>query len=114
MLISSIHARDPFLLTQWINRRMRSMRLFTHKKFLRLLGSFLRSYVSPTPLPGALLGFTLVTTGKISVTGNAMSRTMFVRCGKSGVNNLNYRASASFTLIRTQTGCLGLNLVFYY
>jgi len=90
------------------------MRLFAHKKFLRLLGSFLRTYVSLAPSPSTVLGFHLVTTGKISVTGNAMSRTMLVRYGKAGVNNLSYRASSSFALIRTKTGCLGLNLVFYY
>lgn len=90
------------------------MRLFTHKRFLRLLGSFLRTYVSLSPSPVTILGFNLVTTGKISVTGNAMSRTMLVRFGKASINNLGYRASSSFTLIRTKTGCLGLNLVFYY
>ena len=93
---------------------MATMRLFAHRRFLRLLGSFLRTYVDLSPTPTTLLGFHLVTTGKISVTGNAMSRTMLVRFGKAGVNNLSYRASTAFTLIRTKTGCLGLNLAFYY
>lgn len=114
MIISSVCSRDPYLLTQWIGRRMATMRLFAHRRFLRLLGSFLRTYVDLTSTPTTLLGFHLVTTGKISVTGNAMSRTMLVRFGKAGVNNLSYRASTAFTLIRTKTGCLGLNLAFYY
>jgi hypothetical protein len=93
---------------------MARMKLFSHKRFLRLLGSFLRGYVNLRPSPTTVLGFNLVTTGKISVTGNAMSRTMLTRFGKAGINNLSYRASSSFTLIRTKTGCLGFNLVFYY
>jgi hypothetical protein len=114
MVVSSICSRDPFLLTQWAKKRLARMKIFAHKRFLRLLGSFLRGYVDLRPSPTAVLGFNLVTTGKISVTGNAMSRTMLTRFGKAGVNNLSYRASSSFTLIRTKTGCLGLNLVFYY
>ena len=93
---------------------MAKMKLFAHKRFLRLLGTFLKSYICLSPSPTTLLGFNLVTTGKISVTGNAMSRTMLVRFGKAGINNLSYRASSSFTLIRTKTGCLGLNLAFYF
>lgn len=114
IIVSAICSRDPFLLTQWAKKRMGRMRLFAHKKFLRLLGSFLRSYVSLKTSKTRVLGFNLVTTGKISVTGNAMSRTMLTRFGKAGINNLSYRASSSFALIKTKTGCLGLNLVFYY
>lgn len=114
MIVSSVCSRDPFLLAQWAKKRMGRMRLFAHKKFLRLLGSFLRSYVSLKPSTTTVLGFNLVTTGKISVTGNAMSRTMLTRFGKAGINNLSYRASSTFVLIKTKTGCLGLNLVFYY
>jgi hypothetical protein len=113
-IVSSICSRDPSLLTQWAHNKMSTMRLFGHRKFLRLLGSFLRSYVSLVPSPSSVLGFYLTTTGKISVTGNAMSRTMFVRFGKAGVNNLSYRASSSFALIRTKTGCLGLTLTYFY
>jgi hypothetical protein len=90
------------------------MKLFAHRRFLRLLGSFLKTYVSLSSSSTTILGFNLVTTGKISVTGNAMSRTMLVRFGKAGINNLSYRSSSAFTLIRTKTGCLGLNLTFYY
>lgn len=114
IIVSSVCSRDPFLLSQWAKKRMARMRLFSHKRFLRLLGSFLRSFVRLSSSPSKILGFNLVTTGKISVTGNAMSRTMLTRFGRAGINNLSYRASSSFALIKTKTGCLGLNLVFYY
>lgn len=114
IIVSAVCSRDPFLLAQWAKKRMGRMKLFAHKRFLRLLGSFLRGYVELSPAPTKILGFNLVTTGKISVTGNAMSRTMLTRFGKAGINNLSYRASSSFVLIKTKTGCLGLNLVFYY
>jgi len=114
IIVGAVCSRDPFLLAQWAKKRMSRMRLFAHKRFLRLLGSFLRGYVNLKPAPTRILGFNLVTTGKISVTGNAMSRTMLTRFGKAGINNLSYRASSSFALIKTKTGCLGLNLVFYF
>jgi ribosomal protein S3 len=90
------------------------MRLFAHRRFLRLLATFLRPYVSLHPEAGKILGFNLVVTGKISVTGNAMSRTMQVRHGKGGTNNLRYHAISAFALIRTKTGCLGLSLGFFF
>jgi len=93
---------------------MGHMRLFAHRRFLRLLATFLRPYVALTPHEGKILGFNLVVTGKISVTGNAMSRTMQVRHGHAGVNNLRYHASSAFALIRTKTGCLGFNLTFFF
>lgn len=114
IIVSAVCSRDPSFVTQWAQRRMATMRLFAHRRFLRLLGSFLRGYVDLTSHAMTIRGFCFVTTGKISVTGNAMSRTMLVRVGKAGVNNLSYRATSAFTLIRTKTGCLGLNLTFYY
>lgn len=92
---------------------MSRMRLFAHRRFLRLLATFLRPFVRLAPEEGKILGFNLVVTGKISVTGNAMSRTMRVRHGKAGTNNLRYHALSAFALIRTRTGCLGLNLTFF-
>lgn len=114
VLVSSVYGRDPFLLTQWARIRMSYMRLFAHRRFLRLLATFLRPYVALAPAPGKILGFNLVVTGKISVTGNAMSRTMHVRHGKASINNLRHHASSSFALIRTKTGCLGLNMTYLF
>lgn len=113
-VVSSIYARDPFILTLWIQKRLKRMRLFAHRKFIRLLGTLLKYFVELKPEESKILGFVFLTTGKISVTGNAMSRNMLVRYGKSGINNLSYRASKSFTLIKTKTGCLGLNMSFYF
>ena len=113
-LVSAVYGRDPFLLTQWARIRMGHMRLFAHRRFLRLLATFLRPYVSLTPQEGKILGFNLVVTGKISVTGNAMSRTMHVRHGKASINNLRHHALSAFALIRTRTGCLGFNLTFLF
>lgn len=93
---------------------MSRMRLFGHRRFLRILANFIRPYVSRHGGESAILGFNLVVTGKISVTGNAMSRTMHVRCGRAGINNLTYHSLASFALIRTKTGCLGFSLTYYY
>jgi ribosomal protein S3 len=88
--------------------------MFAHRRFLRLLATFLRPYVSLTPQESKILGFNLVVTGKISVTGNAMSRTMQVRHGKASINNLRHHALSAFALIRTRTGCLGFNLTFLF
>ena len=52
--------------------------------------------------------------GKISVTGNAMSRIYFKSNGKIAVNNLKLKVSFDTILIRTITGCSNVFLYFLY
>lgn len=59
-------------------------------------------------------GVNLYIVGKISVTGNAMSRAQFARAGLGGHNNLKAQVASAFTLVRTNTGCLGVSLSFFY
>jgi len=85
---------------------------FGHRRFFRLFGIFLTTLLgSRHP---AFHGVSLYIVGKISVTGNAMSRAQFVRAGVGGNANLRVQAAPTFTLVRTNTGCLGLTLTFFY
>lgn len=88
------------------------MSLFSHRRFFRLVGIFLAT-LTYGRVP-ALQGIALYLVGKISVTGNAMSRAQHLRVGVGGNANLQTQAAPTFTLIRTNTGCLGLSLTFYY
>lgn len=88
------------------------MTLFAHRRFFRLVGLLLTSLASgPHPL---VQGVNMYLVGKISVTGNAMSRAQYARTGCGGNNNLRVQVAQAFTLVRTSTGCLGLTLSLYY
>lgn len=91
---------------------MPRMTLFAHRRFFRLVGLLLTSLtLGPKPI---LSGINMYLVGKISVTGNAMSRAQYAKAGLGGHNNLRAQAAQGFTLIRTSTGCLGLTLTYYY
>lgn len=88
------------------------MSLFNHRRFFRLLGIFSSTLLSASaPI---VCGVNMYLVGKISVTGNAMSRAQLVQRGRGGPANTQTQAASSFTLVRTNTGCLGFSLTFYY
>jgi hypothetical protein len=88
--------------------RLQRITLFQHRRFFRTLAVTLRGAVY-CPIPDySLLGVHVQVTGKISVTGNAMSRTFFLRAGRQANASLDLRVARGFTLVRTRTGCLGV------
>lgn len=111
-LVCSAFFREPTLLISWLNFKLKRINAFSHRKFFRMLGLFLSSlFKGETPL---LTGVTLYVVGKISVTGNAMSRSQFAKYGTGGYSNLKTQVYKGFTLVRTDTGCLGLTIHYYY
>jgi hypothetical protein len=48
--------------------------------------------------------------GKISVAGNARTRTLVYKIGETGYSKLNNRVLSDFSLINTFTGVLGFKI----
>jgi hypothetical protein len=114
VLYLAVRFRDPYLLINWMQQRLTHVSLFQHRRFFRTLALTLRGAVTTPTLAWRLRGLRLQVTGKLSVTGNAMSRTYFVRAGSQGNANLSLHLAQGFTLVRTHTGCLGVWLGFYF
>lgn len=113
-LYLAVSLRDPVLLIAWLQNRIRKITLFQHQRFFRTLANTLHGATfGPTPRY-SLAGVRLQVTGKISVTGNAMSRTYMLRAGAQSNSSLRLRLAQGFTLVRTRTGCLGVWLGFYF
>jgi hypothetical protein len=74
ILALAVGSKDPELLISWLQTRLKAMSLYAHRRFFRLLGLLLRGVARPDSLYG-LRGFHMRLVGKISVVGNAMSRT---------------------------------------
>ena len=55
-------------------------------------------------------GFKVKLKGKISVAGNARTRTLFYRIGKTSHATLDTKLSYAFSLVHTFTGVLGFHL----
>jgi hypothetical protein len=78
------------------------------------MGILLSAATRAAPQLSRLRGMYLYLVGKISVTGNSMSRSYLVRGGQGGSSSLELRAAEAFGLVHTRTGCLGLTLRFFY
>lgn len=113
-LYLGVAVRDPFLILAWMQHRLQKVNLFQHRRFFRTLALMLAIAVQSPKLRYSIRGIHLQLTGKISVTGNAMSRTYLVRRGVQANSSLSLRTAQSFNLVRTRTGCLGLWLNFYF
>ena len=113
-LYTSTMVKDPRVLVNWLQSRIRTMTLFQHRRFFRTLALTLRVACSRPRYRYALRGFRLLVVGKISVTGNAMSRTYSAHAGMQSNSSLRLRMCQAFTLIRTRTGCLGVTIGYYH
>ena len=59
-------------------------------------------------------GIKLTLRGKISVAGNARTRTLAFSIGKTSHSEMNNRVLSSFTNIHSFTGVMGFRLSFYF
>jgi len=110
----AVRYRDPALLLHWLQTRVRVMSMFAHLRFFRILGLVLKGTTVSSFGKYRLKGFNFYLVGKISVTGNAMSRAYRSFAGKRGNSNLGLRLATGFNIIRTSTGCLGFTLSFFF
>lgn len=90
------------------------MTLFQHRRFFRTLALSLLPAVTAPTYRFALAGLRILVVGKLSVTGNAMTRSYELRGGLQGNATMRLRLAQAFTLIRTRTGCLGCTVGFYF
>jgi hypothetical protein len=110
----AVKYRDPLILLNWLKDRLRYMSMFAHLRFFRLLGLILRLTIKDIFKPIQLKGFSFYLVGKISVTGNAMSRSYRAFAGKRSNSSLALRLASQFFLVRTPTGCCGFTLSFFF
>ena len=113
-LYSAVLLRDPQILVSWLQQRLPLVPCFQHRKFFRMFAVILRVAVLHPTYRYNLVGFYLYLVGKISVTGNARSRSYCSLLGQTSAANLRHQHAEAFTLVRTNTGCLGLTVRFTF
>ena len=103
--------REPELAVRVLEIRFNEAGMFSHRRMIRqvqtqLLGAFRRGLVP-------IMGFILFIMGKISVGGNARTRSMHTRVGRRSKSRAPLNATGSWGLVRTITGCLGFHLLVF-
>jgi len=106
----SLKLKDPFFLSNWMVATMQKIDFYKYKTFLRYLKYVLRYFFWVIFKELNIKGIKFQLKGKISVAGNARTRTARHSVGATGHATFNNKILYKLNLIRTFTGVLGLKL----
>ena len=110
----SIRLKDPTFLANWIRGMLKRLSFWRYRLIFRYLKFLLRYIFQPNFHLFDFRGVKLSLKGKISVAGNARTRTLFMRFGDTSHSKMDNKVSYDLSLVNTFTGVLGFKLLFYY
>jgi hypothetical protein len=86
------------------------MSFWKYRTLFRYLKFVIKDLFEPNFEKFGLRGFKVKLKGKISVAGNARTRTLLTRVGQTSHSKFNNKVAHSFTLVNSFTGVMGFNL----
>ena len=110
----AIRLKDPTFLANWIRGMLKRLSFWRYRLIFRYLKFLLRYIFQPNFHLFDFRGVKLSLKGKISVAGNARTRTLFMRFGDTSHSKMDNKVSYDLSLVNTFTGVLGFKLLFYY
>ena len=110
----SIRLKDPTFLANWIRGMLKRLSFWRYRLIFRYLKFMLRYIFQPNFHLFDFRGVKLSLKGKISVAGNARTRTLFMRFGDTSHSKMDNKVAYDLSLVNTFTGVLGFKLLFYY
>ena len=110
----AIRLKDPTFLSNWIRGMLKRLSFWRYRLIFRYLKFLLRHIFKPNFHLFGFRGVKLSLKGKISVAGNARTRTLFLRVGDTSHSKMDNKVSYDLSLVNTFTGVLGFKLFFYY
>jgi len=110
----AIRFKDPTFLSNWIKGMLYRMSFWKYRLLFRYL-KYLFRYLFWLHFPELdFKGFKLRLKGKISVAGNARTRTLLYRIGETSHSKVNNRVLSDFTTINSFTGVMGFKIWFFF
>lgn len=106
----ALKLKDPYFLSNWIVSTMQKISFWKYKTFLRYLKYVLRYFFWIIFKQLNIKGIKFQLKGKISVAGNARTRTVRHSIGFTSHATFNNKILYKLNLVRTFTGVLGLKL----
>lgn len=106
----ALKLKDPYMLSNWIVSTMQKISFWKYKTFLRYIKYVLRYFFWVIFKQLNIKGIKFQLKGKISVAGNARTRTVFHNVGFTSHTTFNNKILYKLNLVRTFTGVLGLKL----
>ena len=102
--------KDPYLLSNWMVTTMYKISFWKYKTFLRYIKYVLRYFFWSVFRELGVKGIKFQLKGKISVAGNARTRTAFHYVGFTSHATFNNKILYNLSLVRSFTGVMGLKL----
>lgn len=114
ILCLSIRHKDPTFLSNWLRGMLYRMSFWKYRLLFRYLKFLLRYLFYPYFNEMGFKGFKLRLKGKISVAGNARTRTLHYAIGQTSYSQFNHRIVSDYSTINTFTGVLGFRIWFFF
>jgi ribosomal protein S3 len=90
------------------------MSFWKYRTLFRYLKFVIKDLFEPNFKKFGLRGFKVKLKGKISVAGNARTRTLLMRVGQTSHSKFNNKVAHSFTLVNSFTGVMGFNVWIFF
>jgi len=106
--------KDPYILSNWMLSMFYKISFWKYKMLFRYMQYVLRYFFWPSFSIFGVKGLKFQLKGKVSVAGNARTRTVLTKIGAIGHSTFNNRVLTNLNLLRTFTGVIGFRtwLVF--
>jgi hypothetical protein len=107
ILYLCLKLKDPFILSNWMLHMLYKISFWKHRLFFRYLQYLLRYFFWPHFPDLQLKGIKFQLKGKISVAGNARTRTLLHTVGATSHSTFNNKILYNLNLVKTFTGVMG-------
>jgi len=114
VLCLSLRYKDPTLLSNWMRGMLYRMSFWKYRLLFRYLKFLLRYLFFPYFRELGFKGLKLRLKGKISVAGNARTRTLRYAIGETSYSQFNHRVVSDFSTLNTFTGVLGFRIWLFF
>jgi hypothetical protein len=110
----AIRFRDPTFLCNWLKGMLFRLSFWKYRVLFRYVKFVMRNLFFIYFDDLGFKGLKLRLKGKISVAGNARTRTLVYRIGETGHATVNNRVLSEFTTIESFTGVMGFRVSIYF
>lgn len=114
IILLALKYKDPTFLINWIRTMLYRMSFWKYRTLFRYLKFVIKDLFEPNFEKFGLRGFKVKLKGKISVAGNARTRTLLMRIGQTSHSKCDNKVAHSFTLVNSFTGVMGFNLWIFF
>jgi len=114
IILIALKYKDPTFLINWMRTMLYRMSFWKYRTLFRYLKFVINDLFAPNFEKFGLRGFKVKLKGKISVAGNARTRTLLMRVGQTSHSKFNNKVAHSFTLVNSFTGVMGFNLWIFF